>query len=98
MTDQLEPDDRPCTKCKIRPRQPGQRRCRVCHAEYMRDYRAHQTTIRLAEDVYQYLRVRGFNEHTSMSKLIEQAVRRDMQRDADAEDAQRMVSRETKRA
>ena len=101
MTDQLEPDARPCTKCGIRPRQPGQRRCKECHAEYMRDYRLQQTTIRLEPDVYEYLRVRGFNEHTSISKLIIQAVRRQMaadQADAEGHRPVRLVPRETKRA
>lgn len=101
MTDQLEPDARPCTKCGIRPRQPGQRRCRVCHAEYMRDYRLQQTTVRLDPDVYEHLRVRGFREHTSMSKLINEAVRREMdggQADAEGDRVTRLVPRETKRA
>ena len=94
-----------CTTCGIRPRQPGQRKCKECHAEYMRDWRLKQTTIRLTDDNYEHLRRRAFEGHTSMSRLINEAIaeqRIRLEQADDQEDHQRpawgMVSRETKRA
>ncbi|MFZ1794228.1 MAG: hypothetical protein WAU96_12455 [Anaerolineae bacterium] len=29
-----------CSKCGERPHKPGQRYCKACHAEYMRNHRA----------------------------------------------------------
>ena len=79
-----------CSTCGLRPAQPGQRKCKDCHAEYMREWRLKATTIRLSEENYEYLRRRAFDEGgtSSMSRLINQAV--DAMRDGD-------VSRETKR-
>ena len=74
---QAEPEPRPprmCTTCGIRPRQPGQRKCAQCHAEYMRDWRLKQTTIRLTDANYEYLRLRSFRERISMSRLINDAI------------------------
>ena len=94
-----------CTTCGIRPRQPGQRKCRECHAEYMRDWRLKQTTIRLTDDNYEYLRRRSFDERISMSRLINQAIaderlRRDGADDREGEQPRgwHVVSRETKHA
>jgi predicted transcriptional regulator len=70
----------------------------------MRDWRLKQTTIRLTDDNYEYLRLRAFQERRSMSKLIndaiaEQRLRRDNQEDEQpGHPRMRMVSRETKRA
>ena len=78
-----EPEQQPqeqellCTTCRIRPREPGQRKCRQCHAEYMRDWRLKQTTIRLTDDNYEYLRRKSFDDRISMSRLINQAIERD---------------------
>lgn len=40
-----------CAKCGERPRKRGQRWCRVCHAEYMREWRikAHEELEHLRE-------------------------------------------------
>ena len=87
---ETEQDCRPellCTTCGLRPRQPGQRKCRECHAEYMRDWRLKQTTIRLEDANYEYLRRLSFDTRRSMSRLINEAIEK--QRRAD-------VSRETK--
>ena len=86
-------DDTPkiCSKCGLRPRAPGQRRCLTCHAEYMRDWRLQQTTIRLWPDNYEYLRRRSYDERTSMSELINKAIDQQRRR----HDAG-VVSRETK--
>ena len=90
-----EPDAKICSKCGLRPRAPGQRRCLECHAEYMRNWRLQQTTIRMWPDNYEYLRRRSFDERASMSKLINEAIdqqrRRHERRQDDSE-----VSRETK--
>jgi hypothetical protein len=40
----------PCTGCGRRPRIPGQRRCRECHAEYMRGWRAGRTSMMLTAE------------------------------------------------
>ena len=86
-----------CTSCGIRPRQPGQRKCAQCHAEYMRDWRLKQTTIRLTDDNYEYLRLRAFTERRSMSKLINDAITEQRARRQEGHPV-RVVSRETKRA
>lgn len=69
-----DPPPRMCTTCGIRPRQPGQRKCAECHAEYMRNWRQKQTTIRLTDDNYEYLRLRSFTERISVSRLINAAI------------------------
>jgi len=40
-----------CAKCGTRPRKPGQRWCRACHAVYMREWRvkAHEELEHLRE-------------------------------------------------
>lgn len=70
----------------------------------MRDWRLKQTTIRLTDDNYEYLRRRSFETRVSMSKLINDAIatERILREKADEEPEQprrlRVVSRETKRA
>lgn len=108
MTNQPKPDQEPlCSRCGLRPRRPGQRWCKVCFAEYMREARIRQTTIRLDDDVYEYLRKRSFAEHKPISRLIntiirDQAIGLGITRMAQAakppDEGGGEVSRETKRA
>ena len=71
----------------------------------MRDWRLKQTTIRLTDDNYEYLRRRSFETRVSMSKLINDAIAterilREKADDGEPEQPRRLrvVSRETKRA
>ena len=36
--------------CGRGPRRPGQRKCGVCHAEYMREYRRDKVSMELTKD------------------------------------------------
>jgi len=36
-----------CSKCGARPHKPGQRYCKACHAEYMRNQRAKDRELML---------------------------------------------------
>lgn len=71
-------DTRLCSTCGIRPAQPGQRKCRECHAEYMRQWRQKRVSVNLTADNYEYLRQRAFTEGgpAAMSRLINRAVDR----------------------
>lgn len=90
---------------------PGQAKCKECHAKYMREWRSKRVNLLLDDDNYEHLRVRSFQEHKSLSWLINDTLRRDRDREQVLRDQAiergitRMarggggnVSRETKRA
>jgi hypothetical protein len=44
-----ETNQKPCTTCGRRPRMRGQRQCRECHAEYMREWRAGKSSMMVTD-------------------------------------------------
>ena len=64
-----------CSTCGIRPAQPGQRKCKECHAEYMRAWRAKRVTIELAGEDYEWVRLRSGQRKQSVSAIVGQALR-----------------------
>ena len=69
MTEQI------CSTCGERPAQPGQRKCKECHAAYMREWRARLVSIRLDHDTYEWVRVRSGRRRQSVSAIVAEALR-----------------------
>ena len=68
--------DQTCSNCGVRPAQPGQRYCKECHAEYMREWRSKAVSVRLPDEDYEWVRVRSGKRGESLSAIIGEAVRR----------------------
>lgn len=64
-----------CSSCGKRPAQPGQRKCKQCHAEYMREWRARLVSIRLDDDTYEWVRLRSGRRHQSISAIVAEALK-----------------------
>lgn len=63
-----------CGECGERPAEPGQYKCRVCHARYMREWRAKAVTIRLDDDRYERMRQRSGRTRQSFTEIVSEAL------------------------
>ena len=64
-----------CSTCQTRPAQPGQSKCKECHAEYMREWRSRAVSIRLDDDTYEWVRKRSGKRSQTVSAIVAEALR-----------------------